>query len=366
MTSSRPAPSRLALILAAALAIAPLTGAPAGAATPAPAAHSLVQTSTTAPLKTAVPTISGTAAVGNTLTAKPGTWTSGTTFTYQWFANGTKISGATGVKLKLAQEQKDKRISVRVTGSLTGYKSASTTSAETGKTIVAATPKVSGTAVVGSTLTATPGTWTSSSTLTYQWYVGEDAIKGATKPTFKLTSAQKDKAVHVRVTGKKSGYATAVKKSAVSQLVQVAPTPTVTGSTKVASKLTAKAGTWSSGTKLTYQWYAGDTAISGATKATLTLGTGQAGKTVKVKVTGKKSGYPTVTRTSAATAKVTYPSKTAPKSDGSCPSWAPIKGNADSMIYHMPGQRHYDITKAEECFRTEDAAVKAGYRKSKV
>ena len=47
-----------------------------------------------------------------------------------------------------------------------------------------------------------------------------------------------------------------------------------------------------------------------------------------------------------------------------CPLSAPIKGNADSMIYHMPGQQYYDRTNPEECFATEAAAQAAGYRRA--
>jgi hypothetical protein len=60
------------------------------------------------------------------------------------------------------------------------------------------------------------------------------------------------------------------------------------------------------------------------------------------------------------------PSRTAPVSEYNCPSWAPIKGNAQSGIYHLPKQRFYKVTKPEVCFSTEAAAKKAGYRKSKV
>jgi micrococcal nuclease len=48
-----------------------------------------------------------------------------------------------------------------------------------------------------------------------------------------------------------------------------------------------------------------------------------------------------------------------------CPSSAPIKGNANSMIYHQPGQEYYDITVPEECFATAAAAERAGYRAAK-
>lgn len=56
----------------------------------------------------------------------------------------------------------------------------------------------------------------------------------------------------------------------------------------------------------------------------------------------------------------------APVSQNRCPSYAPIKGNADSMIYHKPGQRYYAVTNPEECFRTAAAAEAAGYRAAKV
>lgn len=65
----------------------------------------------------------------------------------------------------------------------------------------------------------------------------------------------------------------------------------------------------------------------------------------------------------------TPPATSVAPSGSSCPSGYPIKGNHSSSgeyIYHVPGQRHYTITKPEECFSSESAARAAGYRKSKV
>ncbi|RHA44614.1 sunset domain-containing protein [Cellulomonas rhizosphaerae] len=59
------------------------------------------------------------------------------------------------------------------------------------------------------------------------------------------------------------------------------------------------------------------------------------------------------------------PNHAAPYSDGECPSWAPVKGNANSGIYHVPGGRYYSITIAEECFTTPGAARAHGYRASR-
>jgi len=49
-----------------------------------------------------------------------------------------------------------------------------------------------------------------------------------------------------------------------------------------------------------------------------------------------------------------------------CPDGYPIKGNAQSMIYHLPGGRFYGRTRPEDCFATENDAVMAGYRRSRV
>ncbi|GAA1346848.1 hypothetical protein [Falsarthrobacter nasiphocae] len=63
---------------------------------------------------------------------------------------------------------------------------------------------------------------------------------------------------------------------------------------------------------------------------------------------------------------VTIPASTRPASGSwNCPSWAPIKGNASSHIYHVPGGRYYAKTKPEICFSSPAAAVRAGYRASK-
>jgi len=51
--------------------------------------------------------------------------------------------------------------------------------------------------------------------------------------------------------------------------------------------------------------------------------------------------------------------------DGSEPEGFPIKGNADSMLYHTPDSPHYEQTVPEIWFATEDDAEAAGYSKPK-
>ena len=77
------------------------------------------------------------------------------------------------------------------------------------------TPKITGTAKVGSTLKANPGTWAPAPvSLTYQWLRNGKAIAKATKSSYKLVKADKGKKIAVKVTGSKAGYQKVAKTSA--------------------------------------------------------------------------------------------------------------------------------------------------------
>jgi large subunit ribosomal protein L4 len=56
------------------------------------------------------------------------------------------------------------------------------------------------------------------------------------------------------------------------------------------------------------------------------------------------------------------PDSHAPLADGSSPDGFPIKGNADSMLYHVPGSAFYERTEAEVWFATAAAAETAGFQ----
>ena len=286
------------------------------AATAAVAAAPLVLTSAT-------PTISGTPKVASKLTAVPGAWApTPVAFKYQWYVDGAAISGATASTYSLPSAQLGKSITVKVTGSKTGYTSVAKTSAAVvvaAATFTPGTPTISGTAAVGVKLTAAKGTWspTTSATFSYQWLrtaVGSEtavAISGATASTYTVASAYKGQTISVKVTAKRTGFTTASATSAVTKAVLgklTAPTPAVSGTAKVGKTLTAKVGTWTTGTVLTYEWLrtkSGVTkVIAGAKSKTYKLTSTSKAATIKVRVTGKLDGYRSSVVSSKATAKV--------------------------------------------------------------
>lgn len=84
------------------------------------------------------------------------------------------------------------------------------------------------------------------------------------------------------------------------------PVPVVSDSTPVAGQtLTVNPGTWGPApVQLTFQWFRGATAISGATGERYVVQAADVGSSLKVQVTGSKTDYVSVSKTSAATAVV--------------------------------------------------------------
>lgn len=91
-------------------------------------------------LQMSTPKVTGKAAVGKKLSVNTGAWTPGTTFSYQWLADGAPIKHAHKSTLKLTKKQKGDKISVVVTGHApAGY----TSTADTGTVVTStATKKV--------------------------------------------------------------------------------------------------------------------------------------------------------------------------------------------------------------------------------
>lgn len=260
---------------------------------------------------TTPPGLTGTSRLGGVLTASVGSWDAeGLTFGYQWQRAGVDIPGATSPRYVPTAADVAKRLRVVITATRPGLSTAVAPSAESspvgaGQFTDAPTPRVSGTPTVGSTLTVIVGTWTPApDSLQIQWLREGKAIAGATAKTYKLTTADAGAKISVSLTGRKAGYTPRAMTSASVAVplmpFGMAPTPTIRGKATVGSTLTATAGAWKPAPDaLRYQWFRGGVAISGATGKTYTVKKQDRGARITVRVTATKSGYASLSRTSA-------------------------------------------------------------------
>jgi hypothetical protein len=174
---------------------------------------------------TAAPTVSGSAVQGSTLSASDGTWNGSPapTFAYQWEdcdaggGNCAPIAGATSSSYVLGSTDVGSTVVVVVTAT-NGAGSASAASSPTGVVSAGVTavfntaaPMVSGSAVQGSTLTASAGSWSGSpATFAYQWQDCDagggncSAIAGATGSSYTLAGSDVGSTVEVVVTASNS------------------------------------------------------------------------------------------------------------------------------------------------------------------
>ena len=282
---------------------------------------------------TGVPTISGTAQVGETLTVD----TSGiadndgltnASYSYQWLSDDTDIAGATAKTYTLVDADEGKTIKVRVSftddaGNEESLTSAATAAVE-GRPNSPATgqPTVSGTVQVGETLIAdtsdiSDGDGLDNVSYSYQWLADGADIAGATATTYTLTADDEGAAVKVRVTftddaGNEEELTSQATDAAAAATATNSPAtgqPAISGTIQVGETLTASTSGISDDDGLInasyqYQWLADDADIAGGTATTYTLVDADAGVVVKVRVSFTDDAGNEETLTSAATGTV--------------------------------------------------------------
>jgi hypothetical protein len=252
-------------------------------------------------MNTPVPSVSGLPKLGNSLTANAGSWDSGVTLSFQWLRNGSVISGATSSSYVLQNADVGNSISLKVTGSKSGYANVSKTSQAT-QTVTAMSfsltpaPQISGSLKVDSVLTATANGWESGVTLAFQWYRGTSKLQGMTGQTYRLTGMDVGSSMRVSVTASKPGYTTVTLDSAPTAVLALLPitglkTPIVIGLPIPGESLTLDVGPWPAGATLTYRWDADGTPISGATAGSLVVTESLIDKSITAVVTGQISGF---------------------------------------------------------------------------
>ena len=292
---------------------------------------------------TGVPTVTGTAQVGEVLTAD----TSGiadadglenATFSYQWIRNDgsteTDIQDATGSIYTLVDADEGQTIKVKVSFTDDAGNEETLTSTATGSvaarpnTSATGRPTISGTARVGDTLTADTTGIADADGLTnvsygYQWVANDgtsDAdIGGATGSTYTLTASEQGQTIQVRVSftddaGNETTLTSAATEAVAAKANSLATgEPTIGGPARVGETLTVDTSGIADADGLenatfSYQWIgndgSSDTDITGATDTSYTLVADDVGQTIKVRVSFSDDAGNETTLTSTATEAV--------------------------------------------------------------
>ena len=210
---------------------------------------------------TDAPTISGTARVGETLTAdttgiSDGDGLDNATFAYQWLADNAEIDSATASSYTLVAADAGKAIKVRVSFTDDAGNDEELISAATGAVVAAppplntpatGAPTITGTAEVGEPLTAdTTGIsdddGLDNATFAYQWLADDAEINGANASTYTLADDDAGKTIKVRVSFTDDAGNEEQLTSAMTGAVAAAPpppntpatgAPTITGAAQV-------------------------------------------------------------------------------------------------------------------------------------
>jgi hypothetical protein len=225
------------------------------------------------PVNTVLPTITGSATVGQTLTCSQGTWTTGpTSYATRWKRNGTEIPGATAATYVVVSADNGTALTCAVSatnadGTNTATSTAVTVSASSG-TLPANTvpPSISGMPNVGQTLTCAIGTWTGQPTITYDYVWRRGLTTVGTAATYVPVAADVGSTLVCTVVASNGLGSAAANSPAVTVASTSKPVntdlPTTTGSGIVGTALGCTTGVWTgSVTSYSYAWSRNGVAI---------------------------------------------------------------------------------------------------------
>ena len=315
---------------------------------------------------TGVPTISGPALVGETLTADTSgiadpDGLSGASFAYQWMARGRDIDGADGPSLTLTRNEVGRTIQVRVTFTDHAGNRESLTSEPTAAVVArpnsraTGVPTVSGPALVGETLTADASgiadpDGLADASFVYQWMADDAEIAGATGFSYTLTLNELGRAIAVRVSfTDDAGYRESLASEATAA-VAVGPNhpatgaPFISGMARVNHVLRAHTSGIADADGLdnasvAYQWMAGGANIEGANGPSLTLTSNEQEQAIRVWVSFTDAAGYTESLESSSTTTV-RPANPCPGT-GSGPTPVSVDVGAVPIVVESTTDRYY-------------------------
>jgi hypothetical protein len=275
----------------------------------------LASAAATKPVNTTLPTITGTASVGNTLSATSGGWSNTpTTYKYVWKSNGATIrdsgfiAGATDSFL-LTQAEAGTTVNVTVTAH-NASGDTDVPAVSVGTPVTGALPSTGssfpsidvvggGDKVAGCVLFVDTGVWLNNPTFSYQWYRASgdsDTLTaiGTNASTYQTTNSDADKTISCLLTGTTTGGSTPVNvfgvfiSPATNAPVSTAA-PTVSGGTTIGSVLTSTPGSWTNSPTFAYQWVRGTTNV-GTNSSTYTTQASDGGGVMTCVVTATANG----------------------------------------------------------------------------
>jgi hypothetical protein len=257
-----------------------------------------------------LPTVEGSASVGERVTCREGKWTGTTpmTYGYEWLLNGTVIPNAVGSTLPVESSYEGKRVACQVTA--TNSVGKATASSEAIKIGVKPPenlklPTISGGKSEGSTLICSHGEWTGSpTTYKYQWYlrleVGVEELLGETREKYVVVGNDVGHSLFCAVTAENSEFA---KGTADSEAFSIPATggeapkeialPEIAGSVP---SLSCSEGEWTGTKPITYeyQWVrdvktANEVDIAGASESHYMVQSADEGHTLTCEVRATNS-----------------------------------------------------------------------------
>ena len=247
--------------------------------------------------------VNGALAVINNAEIESWNWVPGTT-TVVWKRNGKPITGLTPTTFVYTLTTADigATISATLSRATPGYATSTKTFTNPTKILSAVVlaptvaPSISADVTVGQTAKLSPGTWPTGTTLSYQWYLGAEAIPGATGTSFVPTGDVAGRVLSARITARKTNFSPVTVSTATSDIgigaAATAANPTLSS---VGGVVTSKLGAVASGFTVTVQWYRNGTAIAGENAATHVITGADAGSTLTARYTATKLGHATAT-----------------------------------------------------------------------